>query len=75
MPLIDRTIELAKAGIATKAHTAIREGKMTPELAMSLWHEHQAADGLLRKLNQKLRESQAAGRRVSSVLTGPPRAP
>jgi hypothetical protein len=71
MPAIEIEVAAMKSHVSVKAYTAIRQGDMTPDLALALWHEHNAANQLLSRFASKLKGAQAAGKRVEAVLTGP----
>lgn len=64
LPTLEEEMGKIKAIIVTRARTAATDGRLTPEFALQLWAEFLAADGLLRRMSQKVALSASAAERA-----------
>lgn len=75
LPYLEAEVGTIKKSITHRAGVAVRAGALTPDLAVQLWHEWDAADRLLRSFAARMRMTTSRATRAAPHLTLPPSTP
>jgi hypothetical protein len=68
LPELEANIGKGQKRITTMAETLISRGELTPEKAVSLWHEYHAYSNVLRTMQNDARLGEAAGERLAAIV-------
>lgn len=68
LPEIQEAVGQQMAAIESRVYSAIRQGKLTPDMALSGWHEMFAAFSLLNGLRARVNIGQEAGARIAPKM-------
>ena len=68
MPTVEREIAEMAMVVQRKVFGAIRDGTLTPDMAVNAWYEVYSFQSLLRRLEKKVKVGQHVGERVADKL-------